>query len=41
LPIIGAFLWRVRIEERALLGALGEQYRPYMRRTKRLIPFIY
>src|SRR5207302_11134855 len=35
LPIIGAFLWRVRIEERALLGALGEQYRPYMRRTKR------
>jgi protein-S-isoprenylcysteine O-methyltransferase len=40
-PIIGAFLRRVRIEERALLGALGEHYRPYMRRTKRLIPFIY
>ena len=29
------------VEERALLGALGEQYRAYMRRTKRLIPFIY
>src|SRR5438477_11918818 len=41
LPILGAFLWRVRIDVRALLGALGEQYRPYMRRTKRLIPFIY
>jgi protein-S-isoprenylcysteine O-methyltransferase len=41
LPIIAVFLRRVRIEERALLGALGDQYRPYMRRTKRLIPFIY
>jgi len=41
LPIIAVFLRRVRIEERALLGALGEQYRPYMRRTKRLVPFIY
>jgi protein-S-isoprenylcysteine O-methyltransferase Ste14 len=41
LPIIGAFLRRIRIEERALVEALGEQYRAYMRRTKRLIPFIY
>ncbi len=41
LPIIAAFLWRIRIEERALLQALGEQYRRYMRRTKRLLPFIY
>jgi len=41
LPTIGAFLWRIRIEERALVEALGEQYRAYMRRTKRLIPFIY
>src|SRR5712692_7247711 len=41
LPIIAAFLWRIRIEERALLEALGEQYRRYMRRTKRLVPFIY
>ena len=40
-PIIGAFLRRIRIEERALVEALGEQYRAYMRRTKRLIPFIY
>jgi len=41
LPIIGAFLRRIRIEESALVEALGEQYRAYMRRTKRLIPFIY
>ena len=41
LPIIAAFLWRIRIEERALVEALGEQYRAYMRRTKRLVPFIY
>jgi protein-S-isoprenylcysteine O-methyltransferase len=40
-PIIGAFLWRIRIEERALTGALGEDYRAYMRRTKRLIPWLY
>jgi len=40
-PIIGAFLWRIRIEESALTDALGENYRAYMARTKRLIPRIY
>ena len=40
-PIIGAFLWRVRIEERALMEALGEDYHAYMRQTKKLIPRIY
>jgi protein-S-isoprenylcysteine O-methyltransferase len=40
-PIIGAFLWRIRIEEQALIEALGENYRAYMQRTKRLIPRIY
>jgi protein-S-isoprenylcysteine O-methyltransferase len=40
-PIIGAFLWRIRIEETALTEALGEDYRAYMRRTKRLIPGVY
>jgi len=41
LPIIAAFLWRVRIEERVLLEALGQNYRAYVERTKRLIPFVY
>jgi protein-S-isoprenylcysteine O-methyltransferase len=40
-PIIGAFLWRIRIEENALSEALGTDYRVYMERTKRLIPWIY
>ncbi len=31
---------RIRIEERALARDLGEPYRDYMRRTKRLIPFL-
>ena len=41
LPIMAAFLWRIRIEERALLDALGKNYRAYMKRTKRLIPRVY
>jgi protein-S-isoprenylcysteine O-methyltransferase len=40
-PIAAAFAWRIRVEERALGDALGEKYHAYMRRTKRLIPFIY
>jgi protein-S-isoprenylcysteine O-methyltransferase Ste14 len=40
-PIIAAFLWRIRIEEHALTDALGEEYRAYTQRTKRLIPFVY
>jgi len=40
-PIIGAFLWRIRIEESALTQALGNDYRAYRRRTKRLIPWVY
>jgi protein-S-isoprenylcysteine O-methyltransferase len=40
-PILLVFLYRVRIEEAALLQGLGERYRGYMNRTKRLIPGIY
>jgi protein-S-isoprenylcysteine O-methyltransferase len=40
LPIVGAFLWRIHVEERALAEGLGDDYRNYMRRTKRLIPWI-
>jgi protein-S-isoprenylcysteine O-methyltransferase len=39
--IVAAFMWRIQVEERALSDALGEDYRAYMRRTKRLIPFVY
>src|SRR6202035_958587 len=35
---LSVILYRVRIEEAALLEGLGEPYRDYCRRTKRLIP---
>jgi protein-S-isoprenylcysteine O-methyltransferase len=41
LPIGVAFIHRMNVEEGALSGALGPQYTDYMRRTKRLVPFIY
>ena len=36
-----AHLYRVRVEEQALLAALGEPYRVYMRGTRRFIPFVW
>ncbi|HET7437817.1 MAG TPA: isoprenylcysteine carboxylmethyltransferase family protein [Thermoanaerobaculia bacterium] len=36
-----AFAYRIRVEERALVEALGEKYRAYMTRTKRLIPGVF
>jgi protein-S-isoprenylcysteine O-methyltransferase Ste14 len=33
-------LYRVRVEEKALIAALGQPYVDYMRRTKRFIPFV-
>jgi len=34
------FGYRIWVEEHALANAIGEPYREYMRRTKRLLPFI-
>ena len=33
--------YRVRVEERALVEALGQPYADYMRHTKRFIPFLF
>jgi protein-S-isoprenylcysteine O-methyltransferase Ste14 len=33
--------YRVRVEERALVDALGQPYVDYMRHTQRLIPFLF
>jgi protein-S-isoprenylcysteine O-methyltransferase len=41
LPILWAFSRRMSTEETALSNALGSPYINYMRRTKRLAPFIY
>jgi protein-S-isoprenylcysteine O-methyltransferase len=40
-PCTAVQLWRIHVEEAALIGGLGETYRGYMQRTKRLIPWIY
>jgi protein-S-isoprenylcysteine O-methyltransferase Ste14 len=34
------YSYRIWVEETALLNALGEPYREYMKRTKRIIPFM-
>ena len=39
--IIPLILYRLRIEERMLIEKFGDEYREYMRKTKKLIPFIY
>jgi protein-S-isoprenylcysteine O-methyltransferase Ste14 len=36
-----AFLWRMRVEEAALVHGLGAEYREYMGRTRRVVPAIY
>jgi len=40
-PYGAVILWRIHIEEAALIGALGAKYTDYRRRTKRLIPGVY
>jgi protein-S-isoprenylcysteine O-methyltransferase Ste14 len=40
-PIFAAFIRRMNVEEDALSHALGSRYADYMRRTKRLVPFVY
>jgi protein-S-isoprenylcysteine O-methyltransferase len=40
-PTFIAFSNRISIEEHALANALGSPYTNYMRRTKRLVPYVY
>jgi protein-S-isoprenylcysteine O-methyltransferase Ste14 len=39
--VTGALVYRIRVEDRALLANLGEPYRAYAATHKRLIPFIW
>jgi protein-S-isoprenylcysteine O-methyltransferase Ste14 len=41
LPVLAGLMYRIRVEERVLSEELGEPYRSYMQRTKRLLPFVY
>ena len=36
-----AYLYRIKNEERMLLEKLGNEYREYMKKTKKMIPFVY
>lgn len=38
---LAGYAYRIRIEEQALTEGLGDEYRTYMRRTRRLIPLIF
>jgi protein-S-isoprenylcysteine O-methyltransferase Ste14 len=41
LPLLGATLYRIRVEEKALGEHFGEEYAAYASVTKRLVPGIY
>jgi protein-S-isoprenylcysteine O-methyltransferase Ste14 len=40
-PILLAFIYRIRVEEAVLIQAFGDQYGQYMLKTSRLLPGIY
>jgi len=40
-PTFFAFLYRIRVEEKALAGAFGQEYLDYSKATKRLVPWIF
>jgi len=41
LVLFPSYLYRIRIEESMLLEELGDEYREYMKKTKKIIPLIY
>lgn len=41
IPILIAFIYRIRVEEKALIQAFGDEYLNYSKTTKRLIPKLY
>ena len=41
LLLVPVFLNRIRMEEKLLVQAFGDEYRAYRKKTKKLIPFIY
>ncbi|OMP79743.1 MULTISPECIES: isoprenylcysteine carboxylmethyltransferase family protein [unclassified Chitinophaga] len=41
LPVTGAFLFRMHVEEQVLINNFGEEYKQYKKKTWRLIPFVF
>jgi protein-S-isoprenylcysteine O-methyltransferase Ste14 len=39
--ILMPLLWRIHVEEKALLAALGDRYRGYAAQHKRLVPLVW
>ena len=41
LPLLLFFLFRIGIEEDILIKEFGDEYREYIKRSKKLIPYLY
>ena len=41
IPILLAFLFRIKVEEEALIAAFGESYKIYISKTNKLVPGVY
>ena len=41
IPVSLAYHFRMRVEEKALLNRFGDDYKNYMKKTYRLIPYLY
>jgi protein-S-isoprenylcysteine O-methyltransferase Ste14 len=41
LPIIIVYSYRINVEEKAMIAHFGQKYLEYMKRTKRIIPWIF
>ncbi len=39
--VLGAFIYKLRLEERWMTETFGDAYRDYRQRTRALIPFVY
>ncbi len=41
IPITLGYLYRIQVEEKFMMDQLGEDYKKYQERTKRIIPMLY
>ena len=40
-PVLLGYIYRIKVEEKFMIDQMGQKYRDYQKRTKRLIPGIY
>jgi protein-S-isoprenylcysteine O-methyltransferase Ste14 len=41
IPVLLGYIYRINVEEKFMIEQMGQKYRDYQKRTKRLIPRIY